>query len=770
MASHAFVPEPFPPLEIFSPEKTVRQGMVDHKGYSPAKAAGLFKKPWLPERAHRRYYIKRDLLKGRDWTPAELDQAAERGNFPQRPSDLFLRMYADVLTCLTRDPLAGNVSPALIGTSGTIPLTIVSTIPDIMKHYYDVIVLAEKEIFLVTNYWQPSDSVTAVGNALKELSKRVGERKGDKVVVKVMWDRGAFEQLINPHARVNEATWTGLKLPASKEVPNLSLEVINFHRPLLGTFHQKTMIVDRKVALLNSNNIQDRPNVEMMVHLEGPVVDSLYDTLLLSWSRSLNPPLPCLADPPAYPSPRTGEEHDYLFADRNPYLAEIDVTKAARAARKLLNRQNRETLAAGEEHHPSHWWSMASEAHRAPGSGISGGSGGGFANLVTQLMERAREEKRKALGEGNANANEPVTGVELQQVVANGAGGGEEGVAETKPVEKTEEGTSDSAMSGVPTVAAESEKKVDGEKSTPVVSPLLPDTTSAAGSEATEGVEELKPPSFPTATKTPSRLAALSTALNAGALAKLDAAFDDETLVHDFAPHFIHRTHKPFPMAVVNRRPHGMPGHQDIRVPQNAAWLAGLRYAEKNVFIQTPTLNAAPVVRGVLEACKFGGKDKKGIKVTLWLDLGFNDKGESVPFQGGTNEEVVFRLYKDLNRAGKQDNLEVYWYTGKDQIKPVNAVHKSRNCHVKFMSVDDHIGILGNGNQDTQSWFHSQESNIMVDDERTVTDWLSQLKTNQSTFQFGKVDTDGIWRDPQTKEPLQAPKSVSCFTAIWAMI
>ena len=38
-------------------------------------------------------------------------------------------------------------------------------------------------------------------------------------------------------------------------------------------------------------------------------------------------------------------------------------------------------------------------------------------------------------------------------------------------------------------------------------------------------------------------------------------------------------------IAVVNRRPHGAPGHQDIRVPQDAAWLAALRYAEKDVFM-----------------------------------------------------------------------------------------------------------------------------------------------------------------------------------------
>jgi len=130
----------------------------------------------------------------------------------------------------------------------------------------------------------------------------------------------------------------------------------------------------------------------------------------------------------------------------------------------------------------------------------------------------------------------------------------------------------------------------------------------------------------------------------------------------------IHRAHKPVPMAMVNRKPHGAPGHADIRVPQDAAWLAGLRHAQESAFIQTPTLNAKPVVRAVVEACSKGGPKGEGIIVTLILGLGFNDKGESVPFQGGTNEQVVVRLFNKLTRVGKQDNLHVYWYTGKDQI------------------------------------------------------------------------------------------------------
>jgi hypothetical protein len=38
-------------------------------------------------------------------------------------------------------------------------------------------------------------------------------------------------------------------------------------------------------------------------------------------------------------------------------------------------------------------------------------------------------------------------------------------------------------------------------------------------------------------------------------------------------------------------------------------------------------------------------------------------------------------------------------YTGKDQVRPLNAVKKQRNCHIKFASYDDEVLIIGNGNQ-----------------------------------------------------------------------
>lgn len=206
------------------------------------------------------------------------------------------------MRAIDTDPLAGVVSPSLLGTSGVIPLSVVSVIPDIMRHYADLIVRAETEIFLATNYWEPSASSSIVADSLRKLSKRVEARGGAKVVIKLMYDRGNFKQAIKNRIMVKPMYWSRIGLPTEDEIPGVSLEVINFHRPILGTFHAKYLIVDRRVACLNSNNVQDRPNVEMMVQLEGPVVDSIYDMALLSWSNAMDPTLPLLSKSPTYPA------------------------------------------------------------------------------------------------------------------------------------------------------------------------------------------------------------------------------------------------------------------------------------------------------------------------------------------------------------------------------------------------------------------------------------------------------------------------------------
>ena len=54
-------------------------------------------------------------------------------------------------------------------------LTIVSVIPDIMQHYHNMIVTAQKEVLIATNAWEPGHSVDLVITALQELNARAAQ-------------------------------------------------------------------------------------------------------------------------------------------------------------------------------------------------------------------------------------------------------------------------------------------------------------------------------------------------------------------------------------------------------------------------------------------------------------------------------------------------------------------------------------------------------------------------------------------------------------------
>ncbi len=84
-----------------------------------------------------------------------------------------------------------------------------------------------------------------------------------------------------------------------------------------------------------------------MTHLEGPVVDAFYEVALHSWYNKLTPPLPCMSTPYVPPLSHDGKPQ-YLFQDHNPYFDDIEVLKAARAARLLLRRQTKD-LTNGHE-------------------------------------------------------------------------------------------------------------------------------------------------------------------------------------------------------------------------------------------------------------------------------------------------------------------------------------------------------------------------------------------------------------------------------------
>jgi len=73
-----------------------------------------------------------------------------------------------------------------------------------------------------------------------------------------MYDRGSPWQVLENHLEVKEKEYIAkaVNLPRPEDIPNLDMQVINYHRPMLGTFHSKFMITDRKFGMIQSNNIQ----------------------------------------------------------------------------------------------------------------------------------------------------------------------------------------------------------------------------------------------------------------------------------------------------------------------------------------------------------------------------------------------------------------------------------------------------------------------------------------------------------------------------------
>ena len=151
-------------------------------------------------------------------TDDALKQAFDCGNWgSSQPSKLFLQVrstlpnqqdsyklpaevpqvYHDVLLTLEKNPLIGVTSPSLMGSNGVCPLTILAPLPDICRHMSNCIARAEKEVFLATNFWMHSEASTIITNSIRELSRRAGER-GQKAVVKIIYDRGNVKQVGEP--------------------------------------------------------------------------------------------------------------------------------------------------------------------------------------------------------------------------------------------------------------------------------------------------------------------------------------------------------------------------------------------------------------------------------------------------------------------------------------------------------------------------------------------------------------------------------------------
>ena len=360
------------------------------------------------------------------------------------------------------------------------------------------------------------------------------------------------------------------------------------------------MVVDRQIATVSSNNIQDNDNLEMMTHLEGPIVDSIWDTYLISWHNKLDPPAPCRDSPAAHGKPPTYEEDSFkqLFD--------------ANGAFRLPERSTDANLPEHMPLEPHYDDSIAGEIQR----------------MRSVLTPQGSESHHDAVAR---HLNKPTK----------------------------------------------------------------------------LSVKATAPPREPD--------------------------------LH-FFPFIPVPNMELIPMAMVSRKPYGNINNESVFVPQNEAFLSLIRNAQRTVFIQTPDLNAKPLLPALIEAVK------RGIEVTYYVCLGYNDAGELLPGQGGTNEMAAHHLLSQLSEDEKH-LLRIFFYVAADQDHPIHNNFKQRSCHIKLLIVDESVAVQGSGNQDTQSWFHSQEVNVMVDSPVVCQAWREGIERNQNTSLYGRAGNDGCWYD-----------------------
>jgi phosphatidylserine/phosphatidylglycerophosphate/cardiolipin synthase-like enzyme len=137
------------------------------------------------------------------------------------------------------------------------------------------------------------------------------------------------------------------------------------------------------------------------------------------------------------------------------------------------------------------------------------------------------------------------------------------------------------------------------------------------------------------------------------------------------------------------------PNHDSDNTPQNNAWISAINHAKHTILIQTPNMNAEPLLEPLLNAAR------RGVIVSCYLCLGYNDAGELLPFQNGTNEMIANRLYNALESEEEKSRLRICYYVGKDQTRPIHNSFKKRSCHIKLMIVDEQIAIQGMPSQFT---------------------------------------------------------------------
>ncbi|KAI3391489.1 hypothetical protein diail_7216 [Diaporthe ilicicola] len=178
---------------------------------------------------------------------------------------------------------------------------------------------AQHEIILVTCFWAPSKTLTALSDALVQLARqREAQRPAHPLRVRICFSsRSLFQKLSHTSSADGyvypRSAWSsklGLPAPEVLAAGNVELEVKSLFFLPFSVMHPKFLVVDRRRAFVPSCNVSWEAWLEGCLELSRRTprddpIDGLLGFYRTVWDRDLD----LSASLPPIPGPGTGIEH-----------------------------------------------------------------------------------------------------------------------------------------------------------------------------------------------------------------------------------------------------------------------------------------------------------------------------------------------------------------------------------------------------------------------------------------------------------------------------
>jgi hypothetical protein len=172
------------------------------------------------------------------------------------------------------------------------------------------------------------------------------------------------------------------------------------------------------------------------------------------------------------------------------------------------------------------------------------------------------------------------------------------------------------------------------------------------------------------------------------------------------------------PMVVMSKGKKGFSNFDGYSNPWAKGLLAAVSASRRSIALTSPNMNTPPLQAALVEAMT-----KRDVRVALLLPSERNESQVSSVGGFGSNEHSLWVMKMCAIRArGRSDveferftrNFRVAWWVAEGESR--RFVGDGPGCfHAKFANVDDQILIVGSGNLDDQSFYHSTETSILVD-------------------------------------------------------